>query len=231
MNSVLNQEQSMQGAVSVSSIVVDSSMLSPVEKIRDHSPAPPWSHSEEKLSSSEPVRHLKEELVTTIVEINDDLFLTKNKSDDLKNYPEVVHHSAHKLDANKSSDGVKAIDSRENWPRQLIMTRREREELSEGLPEEKEDDYTQEADDDGDMAVGDSVDWNSLPGWPECLNTSMASAAHHAAFYGHLEVLQMLSSCFDCFVIDEQGRTPLFYAALQNRSRYTIALVLVCLLD
>jgi hypothetical protein len=32
-------------------------------------------------------------------------------------------------------------------------------------------------------------------------------------------VLQMLSSCFDCFVIDEQGRTPLFYAALQNRSR------------
>ena len=225
VNSVLTQEQSMQGAVSVSSIVVDSSMFSPVEKVRDHSPAPSWSHSEEKLSSSEPVRHPKEELVTTIVEINDDMFLTKNKSDDLKNFPEVDHHSAHKIGANKSSDCVKVIDSRENWPRQLIITRREFEELSEGLPEEKEDDYTQEADDDGDVAVGDSVDWNSLPGWSECLNTSMASAAHHAAFYGHLEVLQMLSSCFDCFVIDEQGRTPLFYAALQNRSRYTIALV------
>ena len=61
------------------------------------------------------------------------------------------------------------------------------------------------------------AEWAKLPGWDECLNTSMSSAAHHAAFFGHIEVLQMLTGCFDCFVLDGHGRTPLFYAALQNR--------------
>jgi ankyrin repeat protein len=64
-----------------------------------------------------------------------------------------------------------------------------------------------------------------LPGWEECLTTSMASAAHHAAFYGYSEVLDCLCKYFDCFVMDKKGRTPLFYAALQNRLNCVASLV------
>jgi ankyrin repeat protein len=49
------------------------------------------------------------------------------------------------------------------------------------------------------------------------LNTTMATSAHHAAFYGYSEVLELLSKYFDVFVMDDKGRTPLFYAALRNQ--------------
>eukprot|EP01038_Epipyxis_sp_PR26KG_P012569 gene12569-16857_t len=65
----------------------------------------------------------------------------------------------------------------------------------------------------------------SLPGWDECINTSMATAAHHAAFYGYYEVLDFLSKYFDCFIIDKKGRTPLFFAALQNRVECVACLI------
>jgi ankyrin repeat protein len=70
---------------------------------------------------------------------------------------------------------------------------------------------------DGAESIDIMEDFVSIPGWHECLNTSMASAAHHAAFYGYPEVLSCLCRYFDCFVMDKKGRTPLFYAALQNR--------------
>jgi hypothetical protein len=57
----------------------------------------------------------------------------------------------------------------------------------------------------------------SIPGWTDCLNTTMATAAHHAAFYGYADVLELLSKYFDVFVMDDKGRTPLFYAALRNQ--------------
>lgn len=59
--------------------------------------------------------------------------------------------------------------------------------------------------------------FSSIPGWYECMNTTMASAAHHAAFYGYSEVLEELSRLFDVFALDDKGRTPLFYAALRNQ--------------
>jgi ankyrin repeat protein len=49
------------------------------------------------------------------------------------------------------------------------------------------------------------------------MNTTMATAAHHAAFYGYSEVLEELSRLFDVFALDDKGRTPLFYAALRNQ--------------
>lgn len=57
----------------------------------------------------------------------------------------------------------------------------------------------------------------NIPGWTECLNTTMATSAHHAAFYGYADVLELLSKYFDVFVMDDKGRTPLFYAALRNQ--------------
>eukprot|EP01040_Poterioochromonas_malhamensis_P008962 gene8962-9702_t len=60
-------------------------------------------------------------------------------------------------------------------------------------------------------------DPSKLPGWEECIYTSMFSAAHHAAFFGYVEVLSFLCKYFDCFIMDKKGRTPLFYAALNNR--------------
>jgi ankyrin repeat protein len=71
----------------------------------------------------------------------------------------------------------------------------------------------------------EQVNFEELPGWEECLTTSMASAAHHAAFYGYIEVLDCLCRYFDCFVMDKKGRTPLFYAALQNRLNCVASLV------
>jgi len=69
------------------------------------------------------------------------------------------------------------------------------------------------------------VDFEQLPGWTECMHTSMASAAHHAAFYGYDLVLETLGRCFDVFVLDDKGRTPLFYAALRNHLNCVTALV------
>ena len=71
----------------------------------------------------------------------------------------------------------------------------------------------------------DEMRFEDLPGWEECLTTSMASAAHHAAFFGYIEVLDCLCRYFDCFVMDKKGRTPLFYAALQNRLDCVASLV------
>lgn len=59
--------------------------------------------------------------------------------------------------------------------------------------------------------------FENILGWDDCINTSMSSAAHHAAFYGYHEVLNCLCKYFDCFIMDKKGRTPLFYAALQNQ--------------
>ncbi len=72
----------------------------------------------------------------------------------------------------------------------------------------------------GEEFVGD-VDieedpFAKIPGWTESLNTTMKSSAHHAAFYGFVGVLEVLSQYFDVFVMDDKGRTPLFYAALRN---------------
>jgi ankyrin repeat protein len=46
-----------------------------------------------------------------------------------------------------------------------------------------------------------------------------------AAFYGYVGVIELLARYFDCFVLDEKGRTPLFYAALQNRLEVVAFLV------
>lgn len=57
----------------------------------------------------------------------------------------------------------------------------------------------------------------TIPGWEDCIYTSMFSAAHHAAYFGFADVLKFLVKFFDCFIMDKKGRTPLFYAALANR--------------
>lgn len=72
-----------------------------------------------------------------------------------------------------------------------------------------------------------TIDFESLPGWHECLETNMATAAHAAAFFGYLEILEILVMNFDCFVLDEQGRTPLFYAALGNQLDCVILLITI----
>ena len=69
------------------------------------------------------------------------------------------------------------------------------------------------------------VPLEELPGWNECLHTTMASAAHHAAFYNYVAVLEALSRYFDVFVVDDKGRTPLFYAALRNNLECVATLV------
>eukprot|EP00602_Paraphysomonas_sp_CaronLab_P009640 CAMPEP_0185021000 /NCGR_PEP_ID=MMETSP1103-20130426/3649_1 /TAXON_ID=36769 /ORGANISM="Paraphysomonas bandaiensis, Strain Caron Lab Isolate" /LENGTH=1577 /DNA_ID=CAMNT_0027552265 /DNA_START=163 /DNA_END=4896 /DNA_ORIENTATION=+ len=72
---------------------------------------------------------------------------------------------------------------------------------------------------------GEAFDYESLEGWNECLHTSMATAAHHAAFYGFAPVLEMLSRHFDVFALDKNGRTPLFYASLRNNLDCVLLLV------
>ncbi len=57
----------------------------------------------------------------------------------------------------------------------------------------------------------------TIPGWEDCIYTSMFSAAHHAAYFGFTDVLKFLVKFFDCFIMDNKGRTPLFYASLANR--------------
>jgi hypothetical protein len=82
---------------------------------------------------------------------------------------------------------------------------------------------------DADLSLkdADTSELESIPGWSECLYTSMFSAAHHAAYYGYVEVLDMLCRVFDCFVVDTKGRTPLFYACLGNRLDCVVTLVSV----
>lgn len=70
---------------------------------------------------------------------------------------------------------------------------------------------------DADMAEEDIVDPTTLPGWEDCIYTSMFTAAHHAAFFGYVDVLKFLIQFFDCFIMDQKGRTPLFYACIGNR--------------
>lgn len=87
-----------------------------------------------------------------------------------------------------------------------------------------------EVEEDGDEEAKDSdavemEDPSSLPGWEECLYTSMFSAAHHAAYFGYIDVLQFLCKYFDCFTIDKKGRTPLFFAALANKLECVVELV------
>jgi ankyrin repeat protein len=95
---------------------------------------------------------------------------------------------------------------------------------SAGPPEPAEEgDDSDGQEEDGE--AGPAIAFEDLPGWEECLTTSMASAAHHAAFYGYSEVLDCLCKYFDCFVMDKKGRTPLFYAALQNRLNCVASLV------
>jgi ankyrin repeat protein len=95
---------------------------------------------------------------------------------------------------------------------------------SAGPPEPAEEgDESDGQEEDGEAEP--AIVFEDLPGWEECLTTSMASAAHHAAFYGYSEVLDCLCKYFDCFVMDKKGRTPLFYAALQNRLNCVASLV------
>eukprot|EP01031_Cornospumella_fuschlensis_P031176 gene31176-37680_t len=67
---------------------------------------------------------------------------------------------------------------------------------------------------DGNREEAEEEDPTALPGWEECLYTSMHSAAHHAAYYGYIEVLRFLCKYFDCFILDAKGRTPLYFACL-----------------
>lgn len=99
--------------------------------------------------------------------------------------------------------------------------RKEEDKLSEGKEGEEEE---KEQDEEEDKKE-EEMTFEDIAGWEECLTTSMASAAHHAAFYGYAEVLDCLCRYFDCFVMDQKGRTPLFYAALQNQLSCVASLV------
>jgi ankyrin repeat protein len=85
--------------------------------------------------------------------------------------------------------------------------------LSEALMNEKEPSSETKEKEDKDEEINPA----EIPGWDECIYTSMFSAAHHAAFFGYVEVLSFLCKYFDCFIMDKKGRTPLFYASLNNR--------------
>jgi hypothetical protein len=78
-----------------------------------------------------------------------------------------------------------------------------------------------------DTDEAELTEFESLPGWNECLFTSMFSAAHHAAYYGYTQVLECLSKYFDVFICDSHGRTPLFYACLANRFECVVILVAI----
>lgn len=99
--------------------------------------------------------------------------------------------------------------------------------------EEETEDHQSEEDDGamgaegegGEVSTAHEFRYEDIEGWTECLQTSMATAAHHAAFYGYLEVLEMLSHYFDVFALDKNGRTPLFYAALRNNLDCVLFLV------
>ena len=78
---------------------------------------------------------------------------------------------------------------------------------------------------DFDSTVEEDLDLDSMEGWLECVNTSMATAAHHAAYYGHSAVLEIILKYFDCNVSDETGKSPLHYAALSNQLECVVLLV------
>jgi hypothetical protein len=72
-----------------------------------------------------------------------------------------------------------------------------------------------------------TLDPATLTGWYECLYTTMfATAAHHAAYHNFTGVLNFLSQYFDCFIMDEYQRTPLYYAAYNNHLE-SVALLLL----
>jgi len=78
---------------------------------------------------------------------------------------------------------------------------------------------------DGDVDGEEELDLESIEGWNECVNTSMATAAHHAAYYGYFIVLEVIAKYFDCSVADETGKSPLHYAALSNQLDCVVLLV------
>lgn len=80
-------------------------------------------------------------------------------------------------------------------------------------------------DDDDEVDDSNYVNYEEIEGWNECLYTTMATAAHHAAFYGYTAVLEVLSRYFDVFVMDKNGRTPLFYACLRNNLDCVLLLI------
>ncbi|ETV92949.1 hypothetical protein H310_12946 [Aphanomyces invadans] len=51
----------------------------------------------------------------------------------------------------------------------------------------------------------------------ECWATTFSTVAHAAAYAGHDPCLRYLGECFDVFVMDSFGRTPLFYACYANQ--------------
>lgn len=75
------------------------------------------------------------------------------------------------------------------------------------------------------LPSANELSFEDIDGWNECLHTTMATAAHHAAFYNYCTVLEYLSYYFDVFVMDKNGRTPLFYAALRNNLNCVLHLV------
>ena len=94
-------------------------------------------------------------------------------------------------------------------------------------PDEQGEEEGMEFGDAGEDEDGgeEELDLDSIEGWNECVNTSMATAAHHAAYYGYLRVLEVIAKYFDCSVADETGKSPLHYAALSNQLDCVVLLV------
>jgi uncharacterized protein len=90
---------------------------------------------------------------------------------------------------------------------------------------QREDENEKQEEEQVEELEGEEFDYNTIPGWTECLHTTMATAAHHAAFYGYTQVLEYLSYYFDLFQMDKNGRTPLFYASLRNNLDCVLLLV------
>ncbi|KAF0715166.1 Aste57867_3528 [Aphanomyces stellatus] len=51
----------------------------------------------------------------------------------------------------------------------------------------------------------------------DCWATTFSTVAHAAAYAGHLACLTYLGDYFDVFIVDDLGRTPLFYACYANQ--------------
>ena len=82
------------------------------------------------------------------------------------------------------------------------------------VDKEEEEEWDGDEDENEDE---DELDPETLEGWHECIDTSMATAAHHAAYYGYYPVLEVIAQYFDVSAADESGKTPLHYAALANQ--------------
>lgn len=91
-----------------------------------------------------------------------------------------------------------------------------------GIHQLADDDDDDDDNDNDDDEEGGSNEFSllntltSLPGWSDCAGTSMASAAHHAAYHNFPAVLEALVALFDLFVVDDKQRTPLFYACAKG---------------